>query len=137
MPPVIIYVGRIERADKRRNPALESESLLERMKKMKHAVILTGGKQYRVAEGDVIYIEKLDAEAGSSVTFDKVLAITDDESENVFGSPVIEGASVIANVVKNGRGKKIRVFKMKPKKGYHRTQGHRQPYTKVQIEKIS
>lgn len=137
MPPVIIYVGRIERADKRRNPALESESLLERMKKMKHAVILTGGKQYRVAEGDVIYIEKLDAEAGSSVTFDKVLAITDDESENVFGSPIIEGASVIANVVKNGRGKKIRVFKMKPKKGYHRTQGHRQPYTKVQIEKIS
>ncbi len=103
---------------------------------MKHAVIETGGKQYRVAEGDVIYIEKLGAEAGTSVKFDKVLAITGDEG-SVFGAPFVEGAVVTGNVVKNGRGKKIRVFKMKPKKNYQRTQGHRQPYTKIQIEAIS
>ena len=103
---------------------------------MKHAVILTGGKQYRVAEGDVIFVEKLCAEAGETVKFDSVLAVIDDES-SVFGTPVIEGASVSANVLKNGKSKKIRVYKMKPKKGYRRTQGHRQPYTKVQIEKIA
>ena len=100
---------------------------------MKHAVIETGGKQYRVAEGDV---EKLDAEAGATVKFDRVLAVID-EGNAVFGTPIIEGASVTANVVKNGRGKKVRVYKMKPKKGYQRTQGHRQPYTKVQIETIA
>lgn len=103
---------------------------------MKHAVIVTGGKQYRVAEGDVIFIEKLDVEAGDSVKFDKVLAVVDEEN-SVFGTPVIEGASVTANVVKNGKSKKVRVYKMKPKKGYRRTQGHRQPYTKVQIETIN
>ncbi|MBS7366504.1 MAG: 50S ribosomal protein L21 [Oscillospiraceae bacterium] len=103
---------------------------------MKHAVILTGGKQYRVAEGDVIFVEKLCAEAGETVKFDSVLAVIDDES-SVFGTPVIEGASVSANVLKNGKSKKIRVYKMKPKKGYRRTQGHRQPYTKVQIETIN
>ena len=103
---------------------------------MKHAVILTGGKQYRVAEGDVIFVEKLCAEAGETVKFDSVLAVIDDES-SVFGTPVIEGASVSANVMKNGKSKKIRVYKMKPKKGYRRTQGHRQPYTKVQIETIN
>ncbi len=103
---------------------------------MKHAIIVTGGKQYRVAEGDVIYIEKLEAEAGSTVKFDHVLAVIDEEN-TVFGAPVVEGAVVTANVVKSGRGKKIRVYKMKPKKGYQRTQGHRQPYTKVQIETIA
>ena len=103
---------------------------------MKHAVILTGGKQYRVAEGDVIFVETLCAEAGETVKFDSVLAVIDDES-SVFGTPVIEGASVSANVLKNGKSKKIRVYKMKPKKGYRRTQGHRQPYTKVQIETIN
>ena len=103
---------------------------------MKHAIIVTGGKQYRVAEGDVIFIEKLDVEAGETVKFDKVLAIVD-EDNSVFGTPVIEGASVSANVVKNGKSKKVRVYKMKPKKGYRRTQGHRQPYTKVQIETIN
>ena len=106
------------------------------VKFMKHAVIETGGKQYRVAEGDVIFIEKLDVEAGESVKFDRVLAVIDEEN-TVFGAPVIEGASVSANVVKNGKGKKVRVYKMKPKKGYRRTQGHRQPYTKVQIETIN
>ena len=103
---------------------------------MKYAIILTGGKQYRVAEGDVVFIEKLDADAGESVKFDKVLAVIDGDKA-VFGKPVIEGAAVTANVVKNGRSPKIRVYKMKPKKGYRRTQGHRQPYTKVQIETIN
>ena len=91
---------------------------------MKHAIIVTGGKQYRVAEGDVIFVEKLDVEAGEAVKFDRVLAVID-EDKAVFG-----------NVVKNGKSKKIRVYKMKPKKGYRRTQGHRQPYTKVEITKI-
>lgn len=103
---------------------------------MKHAVIVTGGKQYRVAEGDVIFVEKLEAAPGDSIKFDKILAVVDGEKA-VFGTPVIEGASVTANVVKNGKSAKVRVYKMKPKKGYRRTQGHRQPYTKVQIETIN
>ena len=103
---------------------------------MKHAIIETGGQQYRVAEGDVIFVEKLDVEAGGAVKFDRVLAIIDDEG-SVFGKPMVDGATVSANVVKNGKSKKIRVYKMKPKKGYRRTQGHRQPYTKVQIESIN
>lgn len=103
---------------------------------VKTAIIVTGGKQYRVAEGDVIFVEKLDVEAGDAVTFDQVLAVIDDNS-SVFGAPVVDGATVSASVVKNGKGKKIRVYKMKPKKGYQRTQGHRQPYTKVQINTIN
>ena len=101
-----------------------------------HAIIETGGKQYKVAEGDVIYVEKLDAAAGDNLTFDKVLAVLDGENAT-FGTPVVEGASVEASVVKNGKGKKILVFKYKPKKGYRKRQGHRQPYTKVQIGKIN
>ena len=103
---------------------------------MKHAIIVTGGKQYRVAEGDVIFVEKLDVAAGETVKFDRVLAVVDGENAT-FGVPEIEGASVTANVVKNGKSAKVRVYKMKPKKGYRRTQGHRQPYTKVQIEAIN
>ena len=103
---------------------------------MKHAIIVTGGKQYRVAEGDVLFIEKLDVQSGDTVKFDKVLAVIDGDNA-VFGTPVVKGAVVTANVVKNGKSKKIRVYKMKPKKGYRRTQGHRQPYTKVQIETIT
>ena len=103
---------------------------------MKHAIIVTCGKQYRVAADDEIFIEKLDVEAGETVTFDQVLAVVDGETA-VFGAPAIEGASVTATVVKNGKGAKVRVYKMKPKKGYRRTQGHRQPYTKVQIEAIN
>ena len=103
---------------------------------MKHAVIETGGKQYHVAEGDVIYVEKLDVADGEAVTFDKVLAVVD-EGVNVFGTPTVEGASVSATVIKTGKSKKIRVYKMKPKKNYRRTQGHRQPYTKVQIGTIN
>ena len=102
---------------------------------LKHAIIVTGGKQYRVAEGDVIFVEKLDVEAGETVKFDRVLAVID-EDKAVFGTPVVENAVVSGNVVKNGESKKIRVYKMKPKKGYRRTQGHRQPYTKVEITKI-
>ena len=100
-----------------------------------HAIIVTGGKQYKVTEGDVLYIEKLEAEAGEAITFDKVLAVIDGEKAT-FGAPVVEGASVAATVVKNGKGKKIMIFKFTPKKGYRKRQGHRQPYTKVQIGAI-
>lgn len=99
-----------------------------------HAIIETGGKQYRVTEGDVVFIEKLENEAGDNIVFDKVLAILGDEAK--FGAPTVAGAKVEASVVKNGRGKKVRIFKMKAKKGYRLRQGHRQPYTKVQIGKI-
>lgn len=100
------------------------------------AIIVTGGKQYNVSEGDTLFIEKLEVEAGDAVTFDQVLAIVDGENTK-FGAPVVEGAKVEAKVVKNGKGKKIRVFKYKSKKGYHKRQGHRQPYTKVEIGKIT
>ena len=100
-----------------------------------NAIIETGGKQYKVAEGDTLFIEKLPNEAGDNVTFDKVLAVIDGDKITV-GTPVVEGAKVDASVVKNGKGKKVIVFKYKPKKGYRRKQGHRQPYTKVTIGKI-
>ena len=101
-----------------------------------HAIIETGGKQYKVAQGDTLFIEKLPQEAGETVTFDKVLAILDGDNATI-GAPVVEGAKVEASIVKNGKGKKILVFKYKPKKGYRKRQGHRQPYTKVTIGKIS
>ena len=101
-----------------------------------NAIIVTGGKQYKVAEGDVLFIEKLEAEAGETITFDQVLAVLNGETAT-FGAPVVEGASVEATVVKNGKGKKIRIFKYTPKKGYRKRQGHRQPYTKVEITKIN
>ena len=100
-----------------------------------HAIIVTGGKQYKVTEGDVLYSEKLEAEAGQEIVFDQVLAILDGENAT-FGAPAVEGASVTATVVKNGKGKKVRIFKYAPKKGYRKRQGHRQPYTKVQISAI-
>ena len=100
-----------------------------------HAIIETGGKQYKVTEGDTLFIEKLEAEAGQAITFDKVLAILDGDKAT-FGAPVVEGASVAATVVKNGKGKKVRIFKYNPKKGYRKRQGHRQPYTKGQIGAI-
>ena len=101
-----------------------------------HAIIETGGKQYKVAEGDTLYIEKLPQEAGETVTFDKVLAILDGDKAT-FGTPVVAGAKVDASIVKNGKGKKVLIFKYKPKKGYRLRQGHRQPYTKVEIKKIN
>ena len=101
-----------------------------------NAIIVTGGKQYKMNEGDVVFIEKLDQNAGDTVKFDQVLAIIDGENAT-FGTPVVEGASVEATVEKNGKGKKIRIFKYNAKKGYRKRQGHRQPYTKVTITKIS
>ena len=100
------------------------------------AVIVTGGKQYTVSEGDVLYIEKLGAEADATVTFDQVLAVVDGENSK-FGAPVVAGASVEAKVIKNGKGKKITVFKYRPKKDSKSIRGHRQPYTKVEITKIA
>ena len=99
------------------------------------AVIMTGGKQYTVAEGDVLYIEKLNAEAEATVKFD-VLAVLDGENTKI-GTPVVEGAAVEAKVVKNGKAKKVVVFKYKPKKNEKKKNGHRQPYTKVEITKIA
>ena len=101
-----------------------------------NAIIVTGGKQYKVAEGDTLFIEKLEAEAGQEIVFDQVLAILDGDKAT-FGTPVVEGVSVEGKIVKNGKGKKIRIFKYNAKKGYRKRQGHRQPYTKVEIGKIS
>ena len=101
-----------------------------------YAIIVTGGKQYRVEQGDIVYIEKLDVEADSEVKFDQVLAIGEEGSVKV-GAPVVEGATVAGKVIKNGKGKKIRIFKYTPKKGYRKRQGHRQPYTKVEITAIN
>ena len=101
-----------------------------------YAVVVTGGKQYRVQEGDVIYVEKLDAEVESTIELDNVLVLSNDEGL-VVGKPIVEGAKVVATVLAQGKAKKIIVFKYKRKKDYRRKQGHRQPYTKLQIEKIN
>ena len=100
------------------------------------AVIVTGGKQYTVAEGDVLFVEKLNVEADAAVKFDQVLAVLDGENTKI-GAPVVEGATVEAKVVKNGKGKKITVLKYKAKKNEKKKIGHRQPYTKVEITKIA
>ena len=99
-----------------------------------YAIIATGGKQYRVSEGDKIYIEKIDAEVGSTVSFDVLLV--EDNGDVKVGTPVVEGVKVEGKVVAQTRGEKIIVFKYKAKKNYRRKQGHRQPYTKVEITKI-
>ena len=100
------------------------------------AVIVTGGKQYTVAEGDVVFVEKLGVEAEEVVKFDQVLAVLDGENSRI-GAPVVEGAAVEGKVLKNGKGKKITVFKYKAKKNEKKKIGHRQPYTKVEITKIA
>ena len=100
-----------------------------------YAIIETGGKQYKVQEGDVIVVEKLDAAEGEQVTFDKVLAVSKEDGL-VAGTPFVAGASVSAKGKEQGKGRKLIVFKYKPKKNYRRKQGHRQPFTKVVIEKI-
>ena len=101
-----------------------------------YAVIETGGKQYKVEAGDTVFIEKLDVEADSEVTFEKVIAVGSDDGIKV-GAPYVDGASVSAKVVKNGKAKKIVVFTYKPKKNAKRKMGHRQPYTKVEISAIN
>ena len=100
-----------------------------------YAIIETGGKQYKVEQGDVVFVEKLGVEEGETVTFDKVLVVGGDDVK--VGTPYVDGASVEASVVKNGKDKKIIVYKYKSKKGYHKKQGHRQPYTKVEIKAIN
>ena len=100
-----------------------------------YAIIETGGKQYRVREGDTLYLEKLPAEAGEVVEINKVLALIKDD-ELKLGTPLVENARVVLKVVRHGRGKKIIVFKYKAKKNYRHKQGHKQPFTQVTIEKI-
>lgn len=99
-----------------------------------YAIIKTGGKQYCVEEGKVITIEKLDVEAGAEVAFDEVLLVSGDIVK--IGQPTVAGAKVTGKVLEQGKGAKIRIFKYKAKSNYRRRQGHRQPFTKVQIEKI-
>lgn len=101
-----------------------------------YAIIATGGKQYQVKEGDVIYVEKLNAEVDATVELGNVLAVGKEDGL-VVGKPVVEGANVVAKVLAQGKAKKVIVFKYKRKKDYRRKQGHRQPFTKIQIEKIN
>ena len=100
-----------------------------------YAIIATGGKQYKVSEGDIITIEKLGVEAGEKVTFDQVLVVGGDDLK--VGDPTVAGATVEASVVENGKAKKVIVYKYKRKSGYHKKNGHRQQYTAVKIEKIN
>ena len=115
---------------------LQSETIIKAGAKHMQAIINACGKQYTVSEGQLVYVEKLNVEAGETYVFDQVLAIIDGENSK-FGTPAIEGAKVEAKVVRNGKGKKIMVFKYRPKKGSASRKGHRQPYTAVQITKIS
>ena len=100
-----------------------------------YAIIATGGKQYKVAEGDIIRVEKLGVEAGTAYTFDQVLAVSDNELK--VGTPTVAGATVEASVIGDGKAKKVIVYKYKRKTGYHKKNGHRQQYTAVKIEKIN
>ncbi len=100
-----------------------------------YAIIATGGKQYKVAEGDIIRVEKLGAAENDTVTFDQVLAVNN--GELVVGNPVVSGATVSATVLGEGKAKKVIVYRYKRKSGYHKKNGHRQPYTQVKIEKIN
>ena len=101
-----------------------------------YAIVKTGGKQYKVAQGDVLFVEKLEANEGDVVTLDQVLAVAGENGLTV-GAPVVEGATVTAKVVAQGKAKKVIVYKYKAKKDYRRKQGHRQPYTKIVIESIN
>ncbi|GMA55891.1 LSU ribosomal protein L21P [Alicyclobacillus sacchari] len=100
-----------------------------------YAIVETGGKQFKVSQGDTIFVEKLEGEVGSTIVLDKVFLVQDNGQVKV-GSPLVAGAKVVAKVIEHGRGKKIIVFKYKSKKNYHKKQGHRQPYTKLTIESI-
>ena len=101
-----------------------------------YAIIEACGKQYKVAQGDVVFFEKLDAEEGKKVKFDNVILVSEDNGKIEVGNPYVKGAKVEGKVVSHGKAKKIIVFKYKPKKNYRRKQGHRQPYTKVEITSI-
>ena len=101
-----------------------------------YAIIETGGKQYKVQEGDVFSLEKVDAKEGETFEVSQVLAVVDEENVSL-GKPFVEGVSVVLKVIEHGKGDKIIIFKYKPKKKYRRTQGHRQPYTKVLVETIT
>ena len=101
-----------------------------------YAIIETGGKQFKVTEGSVITVEKLDASVGEDYVFDKVLALLDEDG-SVFGAPYIDGATVDASVTVNGKAKKVVIYKYKSKKGYHRKKGHRQPFTKARVIRIN
>jgi len=101
-----------------------------------YAIIQTGGKQYKVQAGDIITVEKLGAEAGTSYTFDQVLSILDGE-DSIFGAPTVAGATVNAQVMEDGKAKKVIIYKYKAKKGFHKKKGHRQPFTRVKIEAIN
>jgi len=115
-------------------PPMLGESRMEEVRPV-FAIVQTGGKQYKVQEGDVIRIEKLPVEAGAQVTLDEVLMVVGDETK--IGKPLVEGASVTARVQRNAKAKKIVVFKYKPKKNYRKKTGHRQPFTELLIEKIN
>jgi len=100
------------------------------------AIIETGGKQYKIKPGDIVLVEKLAVDAGTSYTFDKVLALVDGEN-SIFGTPLVQGASVAAKVIGDGKAKKVIVYKYKSKKGFHKKKGHRQPFTQLKIEAIN
>ena len=100
-----------------------------------YAIIATGGKQYKVSEGDVIRVEKLGAEAGSQVVFDQVLVVGGETTK--VGTPLVSGATVSGTAVREAKAKKVIVYKYKPKKGYHKKNGHRQQFTEVKIDKIN
>lgn len=112
-----------------------SEIVIRQVPLVMYAIIETGGKQYRVQEGDTVFIEKLGLDEGESVSFDKVVAVGKDDGF-VAGTPYVDGAKVTAKILKNGKGKKVIVFKYKAKKNYRRKKGHRQPYTKEKKKKI-
>ena len=101
-----------------------------------YAIVESGGKQYRVCEGDILQVEKLPVAEGETVVLDKVLLLAKDDGELSVGKPYLENVKVTATVVKHGKGDKIIVFKYKPKKNYRKKQGHRQPFTEIKIEKI-
>ena len=122
-------------SDAMRMPGIRRDLFMRRCS-LVYAIIKTGGKQYMVKAGDVLTVEKLDAESGEKVVFEEVLAVGDN-GELQVGNPVVAGAKVEGTVVGNGKAKKVIVFKYKPKKDYRRKQGHRQPFTKVKIEKIN
>ena len=130
MPHNEVEVCRLAPPQLARNISLADEKEVSHM----YAIIVTGGKQYKVSEGDVLKVEKLDVEPGATVTFDQVVAISDNELK-VAGD--VKGASVTATVVAQGKHRKVIVYKYKRKTGYHKKNGHRQAYTQVKIEKIN